>query len=513
MKVTGRLLTASVEDRMLSYLLLPYNEQGRTNVGRVTASAGSVTVPEDVSEVRLNVEHDDKRPVGRAVAIEETAEGLTATFAVARTRAGDDLLEEAREGLRAAVSVEVDNPVIRAGRLIKGLLTGAGAVVSPAFPSAQLVAADAGDLEDEDEEAATDGGTEGETPVSPDETAPGDAEGETEGETPDEKEKEQSMSAAFKAATAPVGTLTAGKMKAEDGPTTGELFKKLAAAAATMSASKLTAALDEVTAADVFNVTNQPQYVGELWSGKSYIEKFAPLVGHANLTGPKVTGWRFVDGKAPTVASYAGFPNQPTSNEVDTEAIEATVSRLAGGWAVDRIHRDFPSEEFWRAFFAAATEDYAKKRDAAVLAHLVANATATTADAQEYNAPTAAAKIVDGALAMMDYATPTFAIVGSDLWKELLLIRREGTLEYLSMALGFDDGTLNGFKIIPSASASLTGKVLVGSREAVTLHELPGVPVRIDTESISTGGVETGLFGYYSLLTHNAKGLRLVADA
>jgi len=249
-----------------------------------------------------------------------------------------------------------------------------------------------------------------------------------------------------------------------------------------------------------------------LWAGKSYVEKFAPLVGHANLTGPKVTGWRFVSGKAPTVASYAGFPTQPTSNEVDTEAVEATVSRIAGGWAVDRIHKDFPSEEFWRAFFTAATEDYAKKRDAAVLAALVAGSTAVTVGAAVTGVAEAAIKIVDGALAMIDYATPTFAIVGSDMWREFLLTRREDSLEYLSTSLGFDNGSLNGFRIVPSSSASLTNKVLVGSREAMTLHELPGVPVRVDAESISTGGVETGLFGYYALITHNSAGLALVTD-
>src|SRR5690606_16296937 len=90
------------------------------------------------------------RPVGRAVSITEDEDGLTATFRIARTSAGDDLLAEAEEGLRASVSVEIDSPVIRAGRLVSELLTAAGAVVRPAFPSALLVAEDFGDLEEED---------------------------------------------------------------------------------------------------------------------------------------------------------------------------------------------------------------------------------------------------------------------------------------------------------------------------------------------------------------------------
>jgi len=504
------MLTANLEDRTISGLALPFGETGRTNLGRVIASAGSVTVPEDVSTITLNLEHSRTAPVGRATAVEETPEGLVATFRVARTRAGDDLLAEVEEGLRAGLSVELDAPVIRAGRLLSGALSAVAAVVSPAFPSALLTAADAGDVEDDEDTPET----ESETTVSDAETAvPAPAEDGTEAEKADDDEETPTVGEKIQA-TAPAGTgaLLASKMTGET-PTTGDLFKRLAAAGATMSPAKMLAALDEVTAADVFSVTNQPQYVGELWAGKSYVEKFAPLVGHANLTGPKVTGWRFVSGKAPTVASYAGFPTQPTSNEVDTEAVEATVSRIAGGWAVDRIHKDFPSEEFWRAFFTAATEDYAKKRDAAVLAALVAGSTAVTVGAAVTGVAEAAIKIVDGALAMIDYATPTFAIVGSDMWREFLLTRREDSLEYLSTSLGFDNGSLNGFRIVPSSSASLTNKVLVGSREAMTLHELPGVPVRVDAEAISTGGVETGLFGYYATLVHNTLGLRLVADA
>jgi len=152
------MLTANLEDRTISGLALPFGETGRTNLGRVIASAGSVTVPEDVSTITLNLEHSRTAPVGRATAVEETPEGLVATFRVARTRAGDDLLAEVEEGLRAGLSVELDAPVIRAGRLLSGALSAVAAVVSPAFPSALLTAADAGDVED-DEDETTDGET------------------------------------------------------------------------------------------------------------------------------------------------------------------------------------------------------------------------------------------------------------------------------------------------------------------------------------------------------------------
>jgi len=244
------MLTANLEDRTIRGLALPYGETGRTNLGRVIASAGSVTIPDDVGSITLNLEHSRTAPVGRATAVEETPEGLVATFRVARTRAGDYLLAEVEEGLRAGLSVELDSPVIRAGRLLSGALSAVAAVVQPAFPSALLTAADAGDVEDDEDDEDTPE-TESETTVSDAETAvPAPAEDGTEAEKADDYEETPTVGEKIQA-TAPAGTgaLLASKMTGET-PTTGDLFKRLAAAGATMSPAKMLAALDEVTAAD-----------------------------------------------------------------------------------------------------------------------------------------------------------------------------------------------------------------------------------------------------------------------
>ena len=92
------MLTANVDDRTITGLMLPYGAPGgRTNLGRVIASAGSVTIPDDPAGVVLNLEHQRTSPIGRATSITEEADGLHATFRVARTRAGDDLLAEVAE--------------------------------------------------------------------------------------------------------------------------------------------------------------------------------------------------------------------------------------------------------------------------------------------------------------------------------------------------------------------------------------------------------------------------------
>ena len=65
MKVAGTLLTASLADRVLNYLLLPFGEEGRTSLGRMTASRGSneyhvaeiyiEATPENAATVRANM--------------------------------------------------------------------------------------------------------------------------------------------------------------------------------------------------------------------------------------------------------------------------------------------------------------------------------------------------------------------------------------------------------------------------------------------------------------------------
>lgn len=509
MQATGTLLQASVEDRTLTYRLLPFGEAGSTNLGKITASAGSVTIPDDVGTVGLNLEHDALRPVGRATEIHEDKDGLVATFRVAKTTAGNDLLEEAAEGLRAAVSVEIDSPVIRDGALISGALTGAGAVVRPAFPSAQLVAADAGELGTEETKTVEQILTEAldliksqsdpETPETPDPAA-------------EATEDEEDPMPPITAAAAPAGLTVTPRNQIKDA---NALFASLASAHASGSPQML-AALDNAIQSDVIS-THQPSWLGEIWSNRSHVQKYAPLISSGTLTALKSIGWRFVAGKTPQVADYAGFPAQPATNEVKTESFEVTAKRIAGAGAVDRAFVDFVSEEFWAGYYRECADSYSRQIDAAVLAHLLtaSNFTAVVGGTVPSGVSAAAALIVDGVSAVQEIAVPTFAIVGADLYRELLLTKSNDSLEYLNVALGLDpkEGTLNEFKIVSSTASALQGKVFVGAREAAELKQLGASPIRVDSVNIGTGGVETGVFGYHSETTKSAEAFALVSKA
>ncbi|WP_324650996.1 hypothetical protein [Georgenia sp. H159] len=497
MKAAGTLLTASVEDRTLTYRLLPYGETGRTNMGRLTASKGAVKVPDDPSALTLNLEHDRTRPVGKGVAISETDTGLEATFRVARTRAGDDLLEEAAEGLRAGVSVEVDDIVTRSGQLMAGVLSGAAAVVAPAFPSAQLVAADVGELP----EAATDAVKDAL------QTALDVIEDNTEGDEP-ETQEEATMADSTATATAPVGGLAASRTETKvQHP--NELFRMLATAHREGGERRMLAALSDIVPANTPG-TEVPQYVGELWNGRAYQRKIIPLFNHADLTSYKVKGWRWVN--KPEVAPYAGNKTDVPSNPVSTEQVDIDAERIAGAHDIDRKYRDFNDEAFFSAYFAAMTESYAKVSDAQVLADILAAATPVTRGTVPTDVSPGMTSIVDGALAVLTATdtVPSFAVVAADIWREVMLTRNEDTLAYLNAALGLDEGTVSTFRVVPSAALT-AGSTLVGAKDSVTVHELGGgAPIRVEAQDIAKGGIDEGVFGYYAVNVHDAEGLALV---
>jgi len=540
-RAQGHLLTASLTDRILTYLLLPFGEVGYTNKGKVTATKGTVTWPTDVSSVHLNIEHDGIRPVGKATSIEETPQGIVASFKIAATSVGNDLLVEADEGLRPGVSVELDNPVIRAGRLIKALLTGAGAVTDPAFASALLLAADAGNLEgnmDPIEEAVT--GLEDAVVVLEDAVTPADvAEAVTivedaiavveEQPAPTDPALARRMRAAKrqagKALTAAKAE-TAEKIKASAPAAAPQglrpaprqtsrtvkastLFARMADAYKSGGERKLLAALSDVVPANILGI-EQPQFVGELWSGRAFQRRIIPLFNHATLTSFEVKGWEWVT--KPVVAAYAGDKTAVPSAAVETRPVTVDAHRIAGAHDIDRKFKDFGDAGFFEAYYKAMTESYAQVSDAAALsAALTAAGVAVEGGVVPTGVSAGMAQVVDGALAVLNGANalPTFAVVATDIWRDILLTRNDDTLTYLNAALGLEDGTIQTFKVIPHAGIT-AAHVLVGAGEAMTIHELGEIPIRVEAENISSGGVDVGVFGYMAENVHDADALALI---
>lgn len=506
-------LKATDDPRVKTGLLLPYGEPGMTNKGKVTASAGALTLADKPDP--LTLEHVDKLPVADFVAIGEQPDGLYCSVRYPDTPLGNAALAEFTAGTRAGLSVEVDQPVIRAGRLVAGVVTGGSQVETPAFASAKLAAAELGDAPDEGPD--------------PDDTPrvviDGDAlehvsdvrvtDDEITITTQTTNQEEPNMTAA-KVQTAALVAATPPKKDVN------ALFASLAGGFSKgLTGHRLEAALADIINPDILGV-EQPQYTGELWSGVAYERRFIPLFNHAALTSWNIKGWQFKDGKSPEVDLYTGDKADIPSGDVETEEVSGVLQRFAGGHDIDRRFRDFSVTEFWEAYFRKMAESYARKSDRYV--RDVAKAIPTAGNggrvhllnaAMPAGVPKALAMIVKGAIKMLNSdleVMPTFAMVTADYWEEIFYTPQNEVLAYLSTTLNLKEGEVENFKIVPVPDGSLTvggwvGKVLVGHSHALTVHELPGAPIRVEAEAIAKGGIDEALFGYVGTLTENAKGI------
>lgn len=522
-------LTASLADRTLTGVLLPFGQVGRTNLGRLTASAESDIGLADV--VPMNTEHVGTAVIGKAVRVEKTADGFTASFAVLPTRAGDDALAEAAAGLRAGLSVEIDPIVTRDGRIISGTITGAALVTKPAFPDARLTAAedqpvpDLGDDPDSPPRVVIDGETlEHVLDVDVrDEQITITTEATEDPAAPPAEPKEPTMTAALVQNAALVG---AGKKK-DDAAT---LFATLAAAHKTGGEPALMAALADVVPANTLGI-EQPAFVGEIWKNAPFERKVSPLIGSAPLTNFAIAGWEWTT--KPQVGKYAGSKTDIPSAAMATAAHTKTAQRFAGGHDIDRRFVDFGNTDFLSSYFTAMAESYKRVSDAYVLEQLIASGHNVAAQQRHLDlddapagVPLALWLIVEGVsqvIADTDQM-PSFALVEADLWKPLLYTKMDDVLAYLDAAIGWTEGSVKGgFKIIPMALGSLTdpdadgggadvafaGKVMVGTRQAATHYELPGSPIRVSAPDVGKAGVDEALYGYSLVDVTQPKGFVL----
>src|SRR5690606_38539927 len=140
-------------------------------------------------------------------------------------------------------------------------------------------------------------------------------------------------------------------------------------------------------------------------------------------------------------------------------------------------------------FTEAQVDSYKRVTDADVLSSLANIATTTTPGTFRDGVPAGLVGIVDAALALIaDEFQPTGAIVGADLYRDLLFTKKDDVSALLTGAFGLEEGGLSGFRIVPTAAAAFAGKDLVFARSTVRSCELGGgTPVRGEAELVSNG--------------------------
>jgi hypothetical protein len=512
-------LLANAEERTVSGLLVPFGEIGTTNLGKFAIAKGTAKIPTDHSIVTLNVAHDRSQPVGRATLLAEEEDGIHGTFNIAKTEEGDQLLAEIAAGKRSKLSVEMKNIVLRAGQLVSGAIFGAAAVEKGAFPSAALMAEDAGDTTEHDVARLL--------RVIAEVTAERDAAVQTPtNETPapaGEKEPTvgipNTLEASAPAKTSPITVTEIGALMfaAKMGTLDAEGSKKLEE----NNGNALFATLSDVAydgTGGLAPTMGQPQWLGEIWNALTYRQQVLPLFEHKDLNAINFAGFKWTT--KPAGGDWAGNKSAVPSNTLVVAPVTGTAVRYAIGHDIAREFLDFNTPGFFESYAAAVSEDYARWADGKVATAAVAGATTLAGDAlTTLPGPTggtigsAASAIIDGATALVLQGTlPTFALVGVGLWKQLVKSPATNVLGYLNAALGLSEGDLEGFVLRPSASVA-TNKVLVGAKQAVSVFELPRVPIRVDALDLAKGGIDKAAFGYLGVNVNDALGLRLVTAA
>lgn len=538
-------LTASEDDRIISGTLVPYGEEGKSNLGMFSVPRGALELPTDPAQLGTNVEHVREAAFGHGVTLTDSPKGVMFAARAARTPEGDQALADVKSGKRTHWSVEAKDLVIEAGRAVSGRIFGAALVEKPAFPGATLLAAfednETAEITTEDPAAEpVEGEPQETTETHVDEYVDADGNAVTEtrttttvvdGNTTTITTKTEIVDTPTENPDPPqeeniVNTLTASarrgatrpnrKTEAEpEGMGLTAFCSLIAGAAASQNTSTLLAALSDVpftgsTAKALGTLTTPPEWLGQLWSGTPNPRRVIPLLGSGTINGISAEGWRFTT--EPTVAEWDGNKAAVPSGNVEVEKVAYPFQRFAGAWDIAREYVDFGVTEVIEAFLQKATENYKKKSDTWALTQLTTFATTAEVGELPTGVPEVIGKLVRGALRVINEdALPSYALIASDLYEELLFTKKDDVLAYLEMSLGLAEGTVESFSLVPEKRLA-DGQIIVGAKEAAYFDELAGSPIRVNALDIAKGGVDEALFGYGRFRGEYAGGVQLVTD-
>ena len=388
---------ADTERRVISGLVAPYGEVGFTSAGPVMFERGSIAIP-DVSKIKLLSQHQQDKPVGRAISFSEgtAPEGIYGSFKLSSSSRGQDALVLAQENLVSGLSVGVDvtasKPMGDYLLVTAAVLKEVSLVESAAFSSASVtdIAAARAALEAATStkektttinttivEIETETETESEDAVT---TAPENTPEETPVDTPVEAEKVEAARKIIRPSVldsqrlrTPINSMAAyteHKIKAALGSDESKLY--------------VTAADDSFTTNPAFNPT---QYLSEFVSNTNFdtpminalSSGILPPTGNTIQVPSLVTSAGGQNGVAPvvTVELEAGAVQ---NTGMVTEYLTGTVKKYAGmnTLSVELLERA-QDPNFYAELTNQLQRAYSLATDAAVIADVVAGGVQGTA--------------------------------------------------------------------------------------------------------------------------------------
>ena len=506
MKITTPMTITAADSnaRTITGRIVAFEEQANASTGKVIFAKGSV-VPTDV---KLNLEHDRTRPIGKTLSMSVNEDSIDATFKIANTTAGSDALEEAMAGLRDGFSIElaVDEYTMEKDgtmRVLAGEMTGVALVTEPAVRSARVseVAATQAEEPIEDSDSTIDSE---ETPTTEGDEVDNTV---TNADTVETVEAAQSVTASSKPAVGgwtskPRLEFTAAKLlentiKASLGDEDARQY--VLAAADTSDNAGL------VPTRQLTTVIN-----GLANTTRSNIDAISRgTLPDAGMTFeiPKITVLPSV-----AVTAEAGTPSETDQNSA---FVSVDVKKYAGQqtFSVELLDRSNPL--FMNELMNNLAAQYAKATDTAVNAALIAGASADGTTITTY--PTAAELlgVVARGAASVYSNTQGFArniIMNTSQWSNVMTLNDGGRPIYNAqvpqnaggvVAPTSVRGNVAGLDLYVTANTAATtdtdGSILIVNPDAYTWYEGPTYQLRADV--IASGQISIVMYGYGAIAT------------
>jgi HK97 family phage prohead protease len=496
---------ADVETRTLTGRIVTWGEEGNTSAGRTVFSKDSIAFNKNV---KLLLEHELTRPIGKMVSAEVTDTGIEAKFKISNTSAGSDALIEAAEGLRDGFSVGVklndwENKdgamVISSAKLIEVSL-----VTEPAIDSARVAEVAASEEENKVSEEAT---------VSEDQTT---IEGEQVSDTTvpaPAVETVEAQATEVQAKSAPMFTAPRVNLNVTAGQ---YALAQIRASQGDSEARDLVAALDVATTSENIGVV-PPTYLRDLIGIIDDQMPFADSLEQGVLPASGMKFYRPVIGvQATTAITAEGVELDSTDTTITS--LEIDVVKIGGANIINAELFERSDPSYVDVLLRELAASWAQKADAYAFS-IAAGAPGSSSGATLY------AGIADGIADAYGVLrrTPNRFLADTGNFAELLAAV-DGSQRPLFaaaapqnaaglMTQGSTAGTIAGLQLVvdPNLDTGTGVKGMVYASDAATFYRSPAIQIR--STVVANAQYEVGVYGYVACARKYATAFRNITVA
>ncbi len=487
-ELATRITAADETSRTISGRVVTWGEQGRPGGVDIPVvfEPGSLKPADDVV---FRLEHDRTRPIGRPVSFSEHSDGIDGVFRVIATRAGDDSLIEAAEGLRGGLSVgaSIDKWEERSGVLH---------VLAAVFDEVSLVSHPALDSSRVERVAASDT-TQEETLMDPN-TDP------IEVEEVEEVEESDVVVTASAAALSPV---VHTRPRATFGNPADYAVAYIAAQNGDREAAMKIRAANQT-------IADNPGIIPTEILGPviTFLANSRPVMSAGRSVGMPSAGASFIRPKVTThtlVGKQAKEIDPLASQTLKTTPLTVTKSTYGGTLKISFQDAAWSTPGIMGIVIEDLARTYAMQTESATAATLVAGVTKTVPLAADAKSDAVIGAIAGASKSVWDntYLAPDTIFLSTDQWQRLVsLCDTTGRPLFPTLGAMNAPGTARvdslefsvmGLRAVVSYGLA-TGSMIVGHSSALEVYEQQGG--QLSLTNVTTLSTDVAFYGYQAAL-------------